>query len=64
MKRRDLIKHLESHGCEFVREGKEHTLYVNRREKKASAVPRDCEIPGGTVRAICRARGVAAPKQI
>ena len=61
MKRRDLIRHLESHGCEFVREGKEHTLYINRQEKKAAAVPRHREIPSGTVRAICRALGVAAP---
>jgi predicted RNA binding protein YcfA (HicA-like mRNA interferase family) len=63
MKRRDLIRHLESQGCEFVREGKEHTLYINRREKKAAAVPRHREIPGGTVRAICRALGVASPAQ-
>jgi hypothetical protein len=39
MKRRDLIRHLEAHGCEFVREGKEHTLYINRQTKKAAAVP-------------------------
>jgi hypothetical protein len=39
MKRRDLIRHLEAHGCEFVREGKEHTLYINRQTKKATAVP-------------------------
>jgi mRNA interferase HicA len=38
MKRRALIKHLEAHGCEFVREGKEHTLYINRQTKKAAAV--------------------------
>lgn len=64
MKRRDLIRHIESHGCEFIREGKEHTLYVNRREKKATAVPRHWEIPSGTVRAICRALGIIAPTGI
>ena len=35
MKRIDLIRHLERHGCQFVREGKEHTLYINRQTKKS-----------------------------
>ncbi|MBA3242544.1 MAG: type II toxin-antitoxin system HicA family toxin [Acidobacteria bacterium] len=61
MKRRDLIRHLEAHDCEFVREGREHTLYVNRQTKRVSVVPRHREIPPGTVRAICRALGVPAP---
>ncbi len=61
MKRRDLIQHLEAHGCEFIREGKEHTLYINRQTKRSTAVPRHREIPTGTVRAICRALGVPMP---
>jgi len=39
MKRRDLIRHLEAHGCEFLREGGNHTVYVNRMAQKTSAVP-------------------------
>ncbi len=61
MKRRELIRHPEAHGCEFVREGKEHTLYINRQTKKATAVPRHREIPVGTARAICCALGIPAP---
>jgi mRNA interferase HicA len=61
MKRRDLIRHLESQGCELISEGREHTLYINRQTKKAAAVPRHREIPTGTVRAICRALGIDAP---
>lgn len=34
MKRRDLIRHLESHGCELLREGGNHTLYVNRARNR------------------------------
>ena len=30
MKRVDLVRHLETHGCEFLREGGRHTIYVNR----------------------------------
>jgi len=26
----DLIGHLERNGCEFLREGNNHTVYVNR----------------------------------
>lgn len=61
MKRKDLIRHLEKHDCEFVREGKEHTLYINRKTKRSTAVPRHREIPNGTVRSICRALGIPSP---
>lgn len=44
MKRRDLLRHLEAHGCEFLREGGGHTVYVNRTARKASVVPRHREI--------------------
>lgn len=30
MKLRDLDRHLERHGCEMLREGGNHTIYVNR----------------------------------
>jgi predicted RNA binding protein YcfA (HicA-like mRNA interferase family) len=30
MKRVDLIRHLERCGCEFFRQGGNHTVYVNR----------------------------------
>lgn len=30
MKRIDLIRHLESHGCQLMREGRQHSLYINR----------------------------------
>jgi len=39
MKRTDFLRHLEKHDCEFVREGKQHTLYINRQTKKSAAVP-------------------------
>ena len=37
MKRRDLIRYLEAHGCEWLREGGNHTVYVNRAAQKTSA---------------------------
>ena len=32
MKRRDFIRHLERHGCEFLREGGNHTVYVKKKQ--------------------------------
>jgi predicted RNA binding protein YcfA (HicA-like mRNA interferase family) len=54
MKRRDLIRHLESHGCELLREGGRHSVYVNRAKQKTSAVPRHSEINDYLARKICR----------
>lgn len=44
MKRKDLTRHLERNGCQFLREGSNHTIYVNRIENKVSSVPRHKEI--------------------
>ncbi|MFQ5745101.1 MAG: type II toxin-antitoxin system HicA family toxin [Acidobacteriota bacterium] len=58
MKRRDLIRHLEAHGCEFLREGGNHTVYVNRTARKVSTVPRHREINEDLARKICKDLGV------
>lgn len=54
MKRRDLIRHLEAQGCRFLREGGNHTVYVNPGKMKVSTVPRHREINEDLVRRICR----------
>jgi predicted RNA binding protein YcfA (HicA-like mRNA interferase family) len=40
MKRIDLIRHLERHGVQLLREGGQHSVYVNRSAGKTSTVPR------------------------
>ena len=47
MKRIDLVRHLESQGCQLMREGRQHSLYINRQTRKSAAVPRHREIPKG-----------------
>lgn len=64
MKRKDLIRHLETHGCEFLREGGNHTIYVNRVAQKSSAVPRHREINNLLVRKICRDLQIPQPNEI
>ena len=54
MKRVDLIRHLEEHGCELLREGGNHSVYINRAARKSSSVPRHREINEFLARKICR----------
>jgi predicted RNA binding protein YcfA (HicA-like mRNA interferase family) len=61
MKRRDLIRHLEKHGCEFLREGGNHTVYVNRKAMKVTTVPRHREIDQKLSYKICKDIGIPRP---
>ena len=62
MKRIDLIRHLQRHGCEFLREGGNHTMYVNRAVRKSSSVPRHAELNEFLARKICDDLQVPRPK--
>ena len=61
MKRRELIKLLEDHGCELLREGAHHSIYVNRKERLISTIPRHSEINEYLARKICRDLKVPLP---
>ena len=45
MNRRDLIRHLESHGCALIREGHSHSIYENSANGHRVPIPRHGEIP-------------------
>jgi mRNA interferase HicA len=62
MKRIDLLRHLEKSGCEFLREGDRHTVYVNRAAKRSSAIPRHREINEFLARKICDDLQIQRPK--
>jgi mRNA interferase HicA len=61
MKRVDLVRHLETHGCEFLREGGRHTIYVNRAAQRSTSIPRHREINDLLARKICRDLQVPEP---
>jgi predicted RNA binding protein YcfA (HicA-like mRNA interferase family) len=61
MKRRDLIRHLEQHGCTLLREGAKHSVYVNALTGKSSTVPRHREINAFLARKICRDLEISEP---
>lgn len=61
MKRLDLIRHVESHGCVLRREGGSHSVYVNPLLMQTSTIPRHREVNDFLARKICRDLGVALP---
>ncbi len=61
MKLRDLLRHLHDHGCEFLREGGNHSVYVNRIKRKSSTVPRHREINDFLVNKICKDLEIPRP---
>jgi len=54
VKRRELVRYLERQGCELLRQGANHSIYVNRSAGKVSAVPRHSEINDQLARKICK----------
>ena len=58
MKRRDLVRHIESQGCYLLREGGSHSIYVNPQNNRISAVPRHREVNDYLARKICRDLGI------
>jgi hypothetical protein len=49
------------HGCELLREGGNHSVFVNRLAGKTSAIPRHREINDLLARKICRDLEIPAP---
>jgi predicted RNA binding protein YcfA (HicA-like mRNA interferase family) len=61
LKRRALERHLRACGCEPLREGANHAIWVHPQHDLRAPVPRHGEIPIGTARAICRQLSIPAP---
>ena len=61
MKRIDLIRHLERHGAELLREGGSHSVYVKRSAGKISTIPRHREINDFLSRKICKDLEIPKP---
>jgi predicted RNA binding protein YcfA (HicA-like mRNA interferase family) len=59
--RRELVRHLEDHGCEFVREGGNHTIYRNPATGRIRSILRYCEVKNTTAREICKGLGIGPP---
>ncbi|RTQ46210.1 type II toxin-antitoxin system HicA family toxin [Hymenobacter gummosus] len=58
MKRLELIQHLTKHGCILLREGANHSIYVNTATGQQSTVGRHRELDNLMCRIICRQLGI------
>jgi predicted RNA binding protein YcfA (HicA-like mRNA interferase family) len=61
MKRRDLLRYLEFHGCHLLREGGEHSIWENPQSKSRTAIPRHREVVDYTAIKICKQLGLPSP---
>ena len=61
MKRRDLLRHLSQNGCQLLREGGSHSIWVNANNGLRTAVPRHREIPEFTALKICEQLKISLP---
>lgn len=61
MRLADLLRHLQAHGCRLLREGGNHSIYINDRSGKRASVPRHRELKNPTALKICRQLEVPDP---
>jgi mRNA interferase HicA len=61
MKRRELLRHIQAHGCQLEREGKEHSLWKNPATGVVEAIPRHAEVGKHLSRKICKQLSVPKP---
>jgi mRNA interferase HicA len=61
MKRRDLIRYLEKHGCVLLREGGSHSWWTNAEQNRRSAVPRHSQVNDKLIIKICKDLGIPKP---
>lgn len=54
MKRATLIKYLLENNCILFREGSSHSVYINKKGKGMSAIPRHSEIGDRLAVEICK----------
>jgi predicted RNA binding protein YcfA (HicA-like mRNA interferase family) len=61
MKRKEFIRHLESHGCPLKREGGSHSIYWNPATGRREPVPRHAEVADLLAKKICKALEIPPP---
>lgn len=61
MKRRDFLNYLSQQGCQFVREGGDHSIWENPATKRRTSIPRHREIVNFTATQICKQLGIPTP---
>lgn len=57
------MQYLSRNDCELIREGRRHSWWGNRANRRRTAIPRHTEIRDELVRKICGDLGVPPPGQ-
>ena len=58
MKKSQLLKYLAEHNCSIKREGSNHTIVVNLKTGKRTAIPRHNEIKDTFCNEVCKQLGI------
>lgn len=58
MKRDELIRHITQQGCQLLRHGSRHDIYINPASGKKQPVPRHSEIDNALARHIKKYLGL------
>ncbi|MGI8965482.1 MAG: type II toxin-antitoxin system HicA family toxin [Limisphaerales bacterium] len=61
MKRRELLRHLESEGCHCARDTGPHSIWRNAKTGEIQPIPRHVEIDFFLAKKICRKLSVSVP---
>jgi len=61
MKRTKFIKHLNIHGCGFVKHGAKHDKYINHLTGECTYIPRHADIDTDLCRFICKQLAIPKP---
>jgi len=62
MKTKEFIKFLIQQDCLLIREGSNHSIFQNQKNKKISSVPRHKEVKNNLARKICRDLEIPSPQ--
>jgi len=54
MKREKVLKYFRQYGCEIYREGKKHSIIINRVNDRITALPRHPDINDKLVLSLCK----------
>jgi len=54
MKLNEFVKHLKKNDCKLLREGSNHSVWVNTNNSKRSTVPRHKELSNLLCKIICK----------
>jgi hypothetical protein len=63
MKRAKVLRHLTRHGCELLREGKRHSVYLNTANRQTAPIPRHLDVDSRLVLLICKELGIEPPSE-